>query len=188
MAGQVCIYRVRARPGILVLFDEVGEGLVHERLKLAAFALGKRSHRRQDFGINLGRNISRSHAPDALVTDHNKAIHETKPKYHELGRRFARVSCFGGSYLYRWLVSPMNGKILWRISCTNFVDNSSTRQNFGFRIANFEKAILTKVKECWVWLALDRNLNWGSFADGMLTHRSNGPLKRLLRRIPINEQ
>jgi hypothetical protein len=31
-------------------FGQVGEGLVHQRLKLAAFHLGERAHGVQDFG------------------------------------------------------------------------------------------------------------------------------------------
>ena len=35
---------LRAQLGVLMLFDEIGEGLVHERLNLAAFVLRKRAH------------------------------------------------------------------------------------------------------------------------------------------------
>jgi hypothetical protein len=40
---------VRARLGVLALLDQVGEGLVHKRLKLTAFRLREHSNGRQDF-------------------------------------------------------------------------------------------------------------------------------------------
>ena len=45
---------VWARPGVLVLLNQVGEGLVHESLKLAAFLVGELVHGREDFRIDLG--------------------------------------------------------------------------------------------------------------------------------------
>jgi hypothetical protein len=48
-----------ARGCLAALLDEVGEGLIHERLQLTAFFFGKRAEGRQDLGIDLGWRTSR---------------------------------------------------------------------------------------------------------------------------------
>ena len=42
---------MRTRLGVLALLNQIGEGLVHERLKLAAFLLRERMHYRENFGV-----------------------------------------------------------------------------------------------------------------------------------------
>ena len=41
----------------LALLDQVRESLFHEHLHLAALLLGKATHSREDFGIDLGREF-----------------------------------------------------------------------------------------------------------------------------------
>jgi len=42
-----------------VLFDQVGKGFVHKRLKLSAMLLSKAAHGGQDFGMTWVANFSR---------------------------------------------------------------------------------------------------------------------------------
>lgn len=53
VAGEIRSHDVRARLGVLVLLNEVGESFIHERLKLTAFRLGECSHGCEDLWINL---------------------------------------------------------------------------------------------------------------------------------------
>lgn len=54
MAGKVGAHDVGAGLRVLVLLDQVGEGLVHELLKLPPFLLGQLAHSGQGLGIDLG--------------------------------------------------------------------------------------------------------------------------------------